>query len=100
MKRYDARLVPLFDEREQVDAGVSKIDMHRGGAMPFQQRIRRLILASIDNGRASLYEFQPVVHEQVCPPLWYNFYSGKRKSFSILNLSCDNEGIYVAQSFH
>ena len=100
MKRYHARLVPLLDEREQVHAGMSKIDMHQIGAMPLQQRIKRLILASIDNGRAPLHEFQPAVYQQICAPLRYNFYSGKRKSFRILDLFCDNEGIDAPQRFH
>jgi hypothetical protein len=70
--------------------------MHQVGAMPFQQRIKRLILASIDNGRASLHEFQPAVHEQVCAPLWNDFYLRKRKSFRILNLLGHNEGVDAA----
>ena len=40
------------------------------------------------------------MHEQVCSPLWYNFHSGKRKSFRILDFFCDNEGIDAAQRFH
>jgi len=38
--------------------------------------------------------------EQVCAPFWYNFYSGKRKSFRVLDFFRDNEGIDAAQSFH
>src|SRR6266536_252798 len=79
---------------------MSKVDMHQVGAMPFQQRIKRLILASIDNGRSSLHEFQPAVHEQVCAPLWNNFYIGKRKSLCILDLLRDDKGIDAAQRFH
>ncbi len=68
--------------------------------MPLQQRIKRLILAPINNGRASLYEFQPAVYQQICAPLRYNFHSGKGKSFRILDLFCDNESVDAAQGLH
>lgn len=100
MKRYNARFVPLLDEWEQVDAGMAKINVHQVGAMPLQQRIKGLILASIDDGWPSLHEFQPAVHEQVCAPLWNNFYIGEWKSLCILHLFCDNKGIDAAQRFY
>src|SRR5919198_496370 len=100
MKRHHAWLVPLLDKGQQVHASMAKINMHQVGAMPLQQRIKRLILAPIDNRRASLDEFQPAVHEQICAPLWYNFYIGKRKSLCILDLLGDNKGIDAAQCLY
>src|SRR5215469_17821984 len=67
--------------------------------MPLEQRIKRLLLAPIDDGRAPLHEFQPTVHKQVCAPLWNNFDVGKRKSFWVLDLLCDNERVDGPQGF-
>ena len=39
---------------------------------------------------------QPAVYQQVCAPFWNDFYLRKRKSFRILDLFCDNEGINAA----
>ena len=36
MERYHARFVPLLDEREQVHAGMAKINVHKIGAVPLQ----------------------------------------------------------------
>ncbi len=97
VERNYAWFIPFLNEREQVHAGMAKIDMHEIGAMPLQQRIQRLILAPINNGRTPLHEFQPAVHQKVRAPLWNNFDIGEWKSFGILDLLGHHEGVDAAQ---
>ena len=100
VKRDDAGLVPLLDKGEQVHAGVTKVNVHKIGAVTLQQRIECLVLAPVNDGRPSLHEFEPAVHQQICAPLWNDFDGIKRKTLGILHLFGDYEGINTSQCLY
>src|SRR6266480_7678687 len=79
---------------------MAKINMHKVRTVPLQQRVKRLILASINDWGPALHEFEPTVHQQVCPPLGNDFDIIKREPFRILNLLRDDEGVDTAQRFY
>src|SRR5689334_9934453 len=100
MKRDHAWLVPLLDKRKQVHTGMAKINMHEIGAMPFQQRVKRLIFPPVNNWRSTCHEFQPPMHEKACAALRNNLDVIKRKPLRILDLLGNNKGIYSAQRLY
>ena len=68
--------------------------------MPFQQRIEGLILAPIDNGRASFNEFQPAMYQQVSTPLWDDFDIAEWKLLGILHLLRHDKCLDAVQCFY
>src|SRR5260370_9203934 len=79
MKRDHAGFVPFFDERKQVHASVTKINMHQINAAPRQKRSQHLVLPSIDHRRSPFKELEPSVAQKIHPLLRNDFDIGKWK---------------------
>src|ERR1051325_7430091 len=99
MKRNNARLVPLLDERQEVHSGVSKINVHDIGPAPVQKRGEHLVFAAINNRRLAFDEFEIAVPQQVHARLWDDLDLTERKTLRVLHFFRDDKSADTAQRF-
>src|SRR6266853_597993 len=100
MERDHAWFVPFLDERKQVHASVTKINMHQINAAPRQKRSQHLVLSSIYHRRSPFNELEPSVAQKIHPLLGNNFDIGKRKPIGVLQLLCHDKGVNPTQRFY
>ena len=97
VKRNDTRLIPAFDEGQEMHAGVPEIDMHQVRAAPFQEVREHLVFAAIDDRGPLSHPLQPAVSERIAGRFWNDLDVAERKQFAVLQRFGHDERIVTVQ---
>src|SRR5437868_2438988 len=97
MKRNDTRLMPAFNEGQEVHPGMSEIDVHQVRAPPLQEIRKHLVLATIDNRWPLFHPLQPAMPQRITRRFWNDFDIGERKQFAVLERFRHNESVVIME---
>src|SRR3954465_12568692 len=90
----------MLDERQEMDAGVTKVNVHQVGAAALEERRQELIFPAVDNRRRLFHELQPTVPERVKARLRNHLDVFERKALHVLEPFRHDERVVTLERTH
>src|SRR5688500_12761997 len=97
MKGNDTRLLPPFDERQQMHAGVAEINVHQVSAPPLKQPGEHLVFTAVKDRRLLLHKLEPAMAQRVAVRLRDQLNVVKGKELDVLERLRHDERFILVQ---
>ncbi len=98
MKGNNAGLAPALDEGEQMNAGMTEINVHQIRPATFKQVRQQLVLTAINDRRCPNDKLQPAMSNRIKTRRGYQLDIIERKALGVLNRFRHDESLHLPQA--